>query len=126
MIRRPGMVVATAFALGALLGLSASSAFLGVDEGKIRSAVETHASAQKGPLAPMMIEMLDERDIFGPVVDQVRADQRRNLVVATVVAAVASVALGAGFSRVARLEGSDEKTASPDQPEHQPHKDPRL
>lgn len=70
--------------------------------------------------------MLDERDILGPVVDQVKADQRRNLMVATVVAAVASVALGAGFSHVARLEGSDEQAASPDQPERQPHKDLRL
>ena len=99
MIRRPGIVVATVFALGALLGLATSSVFLSVDANEIRSAAETRASAQSGPIADLLLATLDERDVFGRVADDIRADQIRNLVVAAAVAAVISVGLGAAFRR---------------------------
>jgi hypothetical protein len=44
MMRRPGFVVATVFALGAMLGLVTSSVFLRVDATEIRTATETRAS----------------------------------------------------------------------------------
>ncbi len=116
MMRRPGVVVALAFALGSLLGLSASSTFLSIEESNIRSAVEARSSSQTGPFAAMMIEMLDERDIFGPVANEVRADQRRNLLVAAAVAAVVSVGLGAAFSRIGRPGRRDQAATSSPSP----------
>ena len=99
MTRRPGIVVATVFALGALLGLATSAVFLDVDTSEIRASAETRASAQSGPIADLFLESLDEQDVFGRVADDVRADQLRNLLVAAAVAAVVAIGLGTAFSR---------------------------
>ena len=113
MIRRPGIVVATVFTLGALLGLATSAVFLDVDANKIRASAETRASARSGPIADLFIESLDEQDVFGRVADDLRADQIRNLLVAAAVAAVVAIGLGTAFSR-------QPSTDLPHQPRHQP------
>jgi hypothetical protein len=106
-IRRPGIVVATVFALGALLGLGTSSVFLSVDASEIRASAERRASAQSGPIATRFLDALGEQDVFGRIADDVRADQIRNLLVAAAVAAVVAVALGVVFSRRALREPVD-------------------
>ena len=90
MTRRPGIVVATVFALGALLGLATSAVFLDVDASEIRASAETRSAARSGPIADLFIESLDEQDVFGRVADDVRADQIRNLMVAAAIAAAVS------------------------------------
>jgi hypothetical protein len=99
MIRRPGFVVATVFALGAMLGLVTSSVFLSVDAHEIRAATGTRASAQAGPIAGLLMANLEDQDVFGRIADDIRADQIRNLMVGAAVAAVAAVGLGVVFSR---------------------------
>lgn len=99
MIRRPGFVVATVFALGAMLGLVTSSVFLRVDATEIRTATETRASAQAGPIAGLLMANLEDQDVFGRIADDIRADQIRNLMVGAAVTAVAAVGLGVVFSR---------------------------
>lgn len=94
MTRRPGLVVATVFAIGALLGLMTSALFLGVDESVIRSTAEAHVSAVPGPIVEMVLGALDERDVFGRVADDVRADQIRNLRIAGAVTALVAIGLG--------------------------------
>ena len=98
MIRRPGIVVATVFALGALLGLATSAVFLDVDAAEVRTSVETRASAGSGPIAGLLLGSLDEQDVFGRVADDIRADQIRNLLVAAGAAVVGAVVLGRAFS----------------------------
>jgi hypothetical protein len=99
MTRHPGLVVATVFAVGAFLGLTTSALFLDVDETAIRSTAEAHVSAAPGPLVEMVLGALDERDVFGRVADDVRADQIRNLRVAGVGAALVAVGLGVTVGR---------------------------
>ena len=99
MIRRPGIVVATVFALGALLGLATSAVFLDVDASEIRASAETGTLTRSGPIADLFIESLDEQDVFGRVADDVRADQIRNLLVAAAAASVIAIGLGTAFSR---------------------------
>ena len=99
MTRRPGFVVATVFALGAMLGLVTSAVFLRVDATEIRTATETRASAQAGPIAGLLMANLEDQDVFGRIADDIRADQIRNLMVGAAVTAVAAVALGVVISR---------------------------
>lgn len=99
MIRRPGIIVATIFALGALLGLATSAVFLDVDASAIQRSAETGASARSGPIADLFLDRLDEQDVFGSVADDLRADQIRNLLVAAAAAAVIAVGLGVTFAR---------------------------
>jgi len=105
MIRRPGIIVAIIFALGALLGLATSAVFLDVDATEIRASAETGASARSGPIADLFLESLDEQDVFGSVADDLRADQIRNLLVAAAAAAIIAVGLGVTFTRRG-LDGS--------------------
>jgi hypothetical protein len=118
MIRRPGLVVATIFALGALLGLATSSIFLSVDADAIRSNTETHASAQAGPIAELLMANLDDQDVFGRIADDIRADQIRNLMVGAAVAAVVAVGLGVAVNR-----RTVDATASTGRP--RPNRNPR-
>jgi hypothetical protein len=99
MSRRAGLLVATVFALGALLGLLTSAVFLEVDASEIRSSAETRASAAPGPIGELLMANLDQQDVFGRVADDVRADQIRNILVAAVLAAIIAVGLGVLVAR---------------------------
>lgn len=108
MTRRPGLVVGVVFAVGAFLGLTTSALFLGVDEGAIRSTAEAHVSTAPGPIVDMVVGALEEQDVFGRVADDVRADQRRKLRVALVVAALVAVGLGAIVGRRSSAGAADD------------------
>lgn len=116
MTRRPGLVVATVFAVGAFLGLAASALFLGVDESAIRSTAEAHVSAVPGPIVEMVVGALEERDVFGRVADDVRTDQIRNLRIAGVVAALVAVGLGVIVGRRSSVEAAVDSDDPADRP----------
>lgn len=119
MIRRPGVLVATVFALGALLGLGTSAVFLDVDTDEIRSSAEARAAALPGPIADLVLDAGQEQDVFGRVADDIRADQIRNLQIAAAAAALVAVGLGVvasrgapdGLSRNATLHGAPDLSA---------------
>lgn len=112
MTRRPGIVVATFFAFGALLGLATSAVFLDVDASEIRSSAETRASAVPGPIADLLMANLDQQEVFGRVADDVRADQIRNILVAAVVAGVLAVGLGMAFARRAPDQPTEHRSTT--------------
>jgi hypothetical protein len=98
-IRRPGLLVGGVFAIGALLGIGASSMFLGIDAVDIRTSTQAQFPARSGPLAEVLLDTIDEQGIFERAADDVRARQIRNLSVAAAVTAVLAAGLGMAFSR---------------------------
>ncbi len=99
MTRRPGVLAATLFFAGALLGLLTSAVFLGVEASEIRSTVEYHASARPGPMANLVLSAFDESDVFTRIADDLRADQIRNIAIAGLAAALMSAVLGMSLGR---------------------------
>ncbi len=99
MIRRPGLLVGGVFAIGALLGIGASSMFLGIDAVDIRTSAEAQFPARSGPLAEMVLDTIEEEGVFERAAADVRARQVRNLWIAAVVTAVLATGLGMAFSR---------------------------
>lgn len=103
MTRRPGLLVGIVFAVGALLGLIASSVFLDVESGQIRSSAE--AQLGSGPLVELLLDGLED-DMFDETAADVRAQQVRNLTVAAVVAVVGAIAIGHTVGRRAATEAT--------------------
>lgn len=116
MTQRPGLVVATVFALGAFLGLASSLVFLGIEESAIRSTAETHVAALPVPIAEKVLGGIEERDVFGRVADDVRADQVRNLRFAGVIAGLVAVGLGVIVGRRSSAAAAIDAADTADRP----------
>lgn len=114
MIRRLGLLVGSVFAVGALLGIGASSMFLGIDAVDIRSSAVAQFPARSGPLAEMVLDTIEEDGVFERAAAEVRARQVRNLRVAAAVAIAVAAGLGMAFSRrVATVPTMPGPVASP-------------
>ena len=99
MMRRPGVVVAIVFAVGALLGLGASSLFLDIDSLDLRAATEAHLAEESGPLAALAAGVAADSALFDGAADEIRDRQMRNLATAAFIAVVAAIVLGVAFGR---------------------------
>jgi hypothetical protein len=98
-MRRPGLLIGGVFALGSLLGIGASSMFLGIDAVDIRTSAEAQFPARSGPLAEMVLDTIEQEGVFEGAAADVRARQVRNLRVAAAVAIAVAAGLGMAFSR---------------------------
>lgn len=112
MIRRPGLLVGGVFALGGLLGIGASSMFLGIDAVGIRTSAEAQFPARSGPLAEVLLDTIDEQGIFERAADDVRDRQVRNLSIAAALTAVLATGLGLAFSRRTPAQASSAQPAA--------------
>jgi hypothetical protein len=110
--RRPGLLIGGVFAIGALLGIGASSMFLGIDAVDIRTSAEAQFPARSGPLAEMVLGTIDEQGIFERAAADVRARQVRNLWIAAAVTAVLATGLGMAFSRRTAAQPSSARSAA--------------
>lgn len=114
MTRRPGLLIGGVFAVGALLGIGASSMFLGIDAVDIRTSAEAQFPARSGPLAEMVLGTIEEQGIFERAAADVRARQIRNLWIAAAVTAVLATGLGMAFSRSAAARPSSARSVAID------------
>lgn len=113
MMRRPGVVVAIVFAVGALLGLGASSLFLDIDSLDLRAATEARLDEESGPVAALAAGVAAEGGLFEGAAEEIRDRQMRNLGLATLVAVVGAIGLGFTFGRWTGAGSPSSRPAEP-------------
>jgi hypothetical protein len=123
--RRPGLLIGGVFALGALLGIGASSMLLGIDAVDIRTSAEAQFPARSGPLAEVLLDTIAEKGIFERAAAALRASQIRNLWIAVAVTTVVATGLGMAFSRRTADRPSSARPVAIDRAHHARSASPR-